>query len=268
MSLTIFGKAADVPRNASLVALSAALLLSACGEPVLMSNLTPPLAQEKNKGNGGDLSRLAAAAKADPSDTAAALAYAKALRNKGARSQALAALDEAAKAKPDDRRLTLQRGLLALEIGDPARAEPLLRAAQDAKAPDWRLHSALGSALASRGKHREAQEQFTKALALAPNHPSVLNNLALAYALDGKAEDAEKVLRKAVPAGRSTPNAEKLQQNLALVLALGGKYSESRTTAEAALPAAKAGENIAYVQKMAQARSAGWAAKTEPADAR
>lgn len=267
MSLTIVGRAAASPRGAGLAALTAALLLGACSEPVLMSNLAPPLAQEKKKGDV-DLTPLAAAFKADPADVPAALAYARALRSKGARSQALAVLGEAAKAKPDDRRLALQRGLLALELGDPARAEPLLRAAHDAKAPDWRLHSALGTALASRGKQREAREQFAMALALAPNHPSILNNLALAYALDGKAEDAEKVLRKAVPAGKSTPNAEKLQQNLALVLALGGKYSEARATAEAALPAAKAGENVAYVQKLAHARSAGWAAKTEPAEAR
>ena len=106
-------------------------------------------------------------------------------------------LDRAAAAKPGDRRLQLERGLLALELGDAATAEKLLRQAHDPKAPDWRLHSALGAALASRGKQQEAQVQLAKALALAPDQPSVLNNLALSYALDGKVAEAEQLLRKA-----------------------------------------------------------------------
>ena len=124
-------------------------------------------------------------------------------------------LDRAAAAKPADRRLQLERGLLALELGDAAKAEKLLRQAHDPKAPDWRLHSALGAALASRGKQQEAQVEFAKALALAPDQPSVLNNLALSYALDGKAAEAEQLLRKAQ---RSAGKAPQVQENLALVL--------------------------------------------------
>ena len=123
-----------------------------------------------------------------------------------------------------DRRLQLERGLLALELGDAARAEKLLRQAHDPKAPDWRLHSALGAALASRGKQQEAQVQFAKALALAPDQPSVLNNLALSYALDGKAAEAEQLLRKAQRSAGRTPQ---MQENLALVLGLRGRYERS-----------------------------------------
>ena len=143
-----------------------------------------------------------------------------------------------------------------------AKAETLLRAAHDPKAPDWRLHSALGAALASSGRQQEAQAQFAKALALAPNHPSILNNQAIAYALDGKAGEAEKLLRKAASA-KTSPDAGKMQQNLALVLGLGGKYAESRSVAESALPADKATSNVAYLQKLAEARTA--AAANPPA---
>ena len=134
----------------------------------------------------------------------------------------------------------------------------LLRAAHDPKAPDWRLHSALGTALASRGKQAEAQAQFAKALSLAPDHPSILNNLALSYALDGKTGEAEKLLRRAAAAKAGTDH-DRVQQNLALVLGLGGKFAESQTVAEAALPAAKASENVAYLQKLTEARAA-WSA--------
>jgi hypothetical protein len=54
-----------------------------------------------------------------------------------------------------------------------------------------------------------------------------------------------------------------MQQNLALVLGLGGKYAESRSVAEAALPTDKATANIAYLQKLAEARAA--AAANPPA---
>jgi Flp pilus assembly protein TadD len=80
----------------------------------------------------------------------------------------------------------------------------------------------------------------------------VLNNLALSYALDGKAAEAEKLLRKAQRSAGKTPQ---VQQNLALVVGLAGKYDEARALAEAALPAARAAENVAYLQRLASARS-------------
>src|SRR5262249_55326734 len=150
-----------------------------------------------------------------------------------------------------NRRIALERGLLTLDLGDPAKAEVLLRSAHDPKAPDWRLHSALGAALASRGNQHDAQIQFTKALALAPNHPSVLNNLAMSYALDGKAAEAEKVLRSIVPA-KSNAEETKLQQNLALVLGLGGKYADARGAVGTILPPDTASANVIYLQKLAQ----------------
>jgi Flp pilus assembly protein TadD len=252
--------------SSSLAALALVALLSACTDPsapLLSSGLAPAAVQKKAR-EPGNLDALAAANRADPTDTGAALAYAKALRTAGTKAEALAVLDTAAKARPADRRLALERGLVALELGDPAKAETLLRAAHDAKAPDWRLHSALGAALASRGKQSEAQAQFAKALALAPDHPTILNNLALSYALDGKAGEAEKLLRKA-SASKANPDAGKVQQNLALVLGLGGKYAESRTVAEATLPAAKATENVSYLQKLAEARTAAAAGIDTPA---
>jgi Flp pilus assembly protein TadD len=252
--------------TARLAALATVLLLGACdpARPLITGDLgsPPPSAKGQKNGKGAaDLGRLAAANRADPADPAAALAYARALRAKGAKTRALAVLDAAAKARPGHRQLALERGLLTLELGDAAKAETLIRAAHDPKAPQWRVHSALGAALASRGRQKEAQAQFAKALALAPNHPSVLNNLALSYALDGKANEAELLLRKAQPGTEARAEAGKVRQNLALVLALGGKYAEARSVAEAALPAAKARGNVAYVQKLAEARAAAGKAK-------
>lgn len=252
------------PRTLSVMlprisAVALMLVLGACADPMApfsQSLLAPqqPLAGQKKANDTGNPSRLAAAHNANPADPAAAIAYAKELRSSGAKADALAVLETAAKARPTDRRLALERGLLTLELGEATKAETLLRSAHDPKAPDWRLHSALGAALATRGKQQEAQTQFAKALALAPNNPSVINNLALSYALDGKTGEAEKLLRKATGT-KTNPDAAKVQQNLALVLGLGGKYAEARSVAETALPLDKATANVTYLQKLAEART-------------
>ena len=258
------GKTLDMRAGRLVLAAAgaAALLLTSCAELTAPAtgSLSPGQQQgaEPEKGAAApvDIAPLAAAHKANSADPVVALAYARALRANGAKAEALAVLDTAGKARPDDRRIALERGLLALELGETGKAETLLRRAHDPKAPDWRLHSALGATLASRGKQQEAQVQFAKALARAPDHPAILNNLALSYALDGKAEEAEKLLRRVQ---RSTPkdaqDAGKVQQNLALVLGLRGKYEEARTVAQSALPAAKAGANVAYLEKLAADRA-------------
>ena len=248
----------SIARRCALPALALGLLLNACADPASgpvsgsLASPEPAAATQRNAKPAVDVGPLAAAHTANPADPAAAFAYARALRVNGAKPDALAVLDKAAAGKPADRRLQLERGLLALELGETAKAEKLLRQAHDPNAPDWRLHSALGAALASSGRQPEAQAQFAKALALAPDQPAVLNNLALSYALDGKVAEAEKLLRKARPEPAQTPQ---MKQNLALVVGLRGKYDEARVLGEAALPPAKAGNNVAYLQRLAGAKS-------------
>jgi predicted Zn-dependent protease len=43
---------------------------------------------------------------------------------------------------------------------------------------------------------RQAEELLNEALALAPNSPGLLNNLAVAYQLQGRAEEAEEMVRQ------------------------------------------------------------------------
>jgi Flp pilus assembly protein TadD len=248
-----------VARQCAPPALAASLLLAGCADPSsapvtgsLPAAERGPAGVETGARPPVDVAPLAAAHKANPADAEAALAYARGLRASGAKREALAVLDKAAAGKVADRRLQLERGLLALELGQTAKAEKLLRQAHDANAPDWRLHSALGAALASGGRQQEAQAQFAKALALAPDHPAILNNLALSYALDGKAAEAEKLLRTAKPGPAQTPQ---VKQNLALVVGLRGRYEEARGLGETALPPTKAGDNVAYLQRLVSAKA-------------
>jgi Flp pilus assembly protein TadD len=120
----------------------------------------------------------------------------------------------------------------------------LLAKALEHNTTDWQTRSALGAALASGGKHQEAQKHFAKALELAPDHPAILNNLGLSYALDGKPAEAERVLRIAASAKASPPH---VKQNLALMLSAGGKLAEAEKLAQGT-PVG----NAAYLKMLAE----------------
>jgi Flp pilus assembly protein TadD len=102
---------------------------------------------------------------------AANIRKARDLRTAGKKSEALELLDKSAGADKD-RALIGERGLLALELGQIDKSVALLAPAQNPAKPDWRMQSAYGAALSAAGRQKEAQDQFSKALAAAPGQPS------------------------------------------------------------------------------------------------
>jgi Flp pilus assembly protein TadD len=134
----------------------------------------------------------------NPRNPAAALNYARKLEALGDKQQAFAVLQQAASLNAGHRGLLSEYARLALELDPVERAQKLLEEADDPASPDWRVISARGTVFAKQGKYREAIPLYQRALALAPNQASVLNNLALALAMDGNAEQAETLLQQAV----------------------------------------------------------------------
>ncbi|MCB1521276.1 MAG: O-antigen ligase C-terminal domain-containing protein [Hyphomicrobiaceae bacterium] len=175
------------------------------------------------------------------------IAAARAKRDAGDLEGAAGELERAKGSGASELAIVKERGFLALERGRIAEAKTLLRKADKSGEPDWRVKSALGSAHAASGDQTAAQRAFAAALELAPDHPSVLNNLALSYALDGRHDEAEKLLRRA--ATQKTA-AMKTKQNLALILGLGGKLDEAREVSEATLPKDVARANISYLERL------------------
>jgi tetratricopeptide (TPR) repeat protein len=112
---------------------------------------------------------------------------------------------------------------------------------------DWKTLSAQGTLHAKQGEHAQAQQYYLAALRAEPDAISVTNNLALSYALDGKADKAEDLLRKAVASGRDD---KRVRQNLALVLGVQGKFSEARKMASLDMPEADAKASMAYLHNM------------------
>jgi Flp pilus assembly protein TadD len=183
----------------------------------------------------------------NPRDLDAALSYAQNLRVMGQKREALAILQQAAHVHGSNRKLAADYGRLALELDQISLAKKLLEVADDPVNPDWRVVMARGTALAKEGSYREAISFFERAQALNPGHPSVLNNLALAYTMSGEADRGEQLLRQASVAGSDN---SKVRQNLALVLGLQGKYDEATKIGSVDLPAPAAAENTAILKKM------------------
>jgi Flp pilus assembly protein TadD len=179
-------------------------------------------------------------------ETAAAIRDARKIREGGNKARALGILEKT----PDsdkDKALILERGLITLEMGQIDKAVDLLKQAYNPEAPDWRQHSALGAALSAKGDQQAAQAEFDSALKLSPNNPSILNNLALSYALDGKHAEAERILRNIAEQDDGKPQAK---QNLALILGLRGNIEEARKVSESVLPPEKVKSNVAYLERL------------------
>lgn len=247
-------------------AIGSSLLLSACAAgsgDITTGSLAPPvepttaLGQSSTTGTSSGSTAVSATnlaaigqssgaqtspAAAAPGSTSDVIAKARQLRLSGQKAKALETLD-AAEGSETTESLVKERGMLALELGKLEKAEKLLTRARDDFAPDWRVHSALGATLSARGNQQAAQIEFSKALGLAPDHPSVLNNLALSYALDGNHDQAETLLRRAAAQDKGQVRTK---QNLALILGLNGNIKEATKVSKLVLPESKAQSNAAF----------------------
>lgn len=167
----------------------------------------------------------------NPRDPKAAIAYARNLKAMGRKANALSALQATYMFASDDKDLLSEYGRLALDLGQVSTAERLLARAEDPAKPDWRIVSARGTVLAKQNRFKEAIPLYEKALGLAPGQPSLLNNLAMAYAMDGQPARAEDLLQQATERGARDP---RIQKNLQLVMDLQGKNTQPAVAQPAA----------------------------------
>jgi len=142
-------------------------------------------------------------------------------------------------------------------------AQQTLKVAEAQGVRDWKTLSAQGTLRAKKGQHAEAQQYFLAALQEQPDAVSVINNLALSYALDGKADKSEELLRKAVASGHDD---KRVRQNLALVLGLQGKFDEARQVASVDMTDQEAKSSMSYLRNMLSSTQLAAAAPDEADD--
>ena len=195
----------------------------------------------------GAIAQWSAAYAKNPQDPKTALGYANALKVIGSRDRAMGVLTAAYSAHQNNGEIAAELGRLALELNRLDIAQQTLKVAEAQGVKDWKTLSAQGTLRAKRGQHAEAQQYFLAALQDQPDAVSVINNLALSYALDGKADKSEELLRKAVASGQGD---KRVRQNLAMVLGLQGKFEEARQVASVDMTEQDAKSSMAYMRNM------------------
>lgn len=215
--------------------LAAALALGACasggefGLGLGLSDTSKTSSADAAPGPQSDLEKATAywgkKVQENPADSKATINYVRNLKALGRKQDALAAIQAGYLFNGEDKEYLSEYGRLALDAGQVNLAAQLLERADDPAKPDWRVISARGTALAKQGEYKDSIPFFERARELAPNQASVMNNLAMAYTMDGQAGRAEELLRQAQSQGTSDP---RVQQNLALVLSLQGKSAEAK----------------------------------------
>ncbi len=244
----------------ALVGLTAALLLSACSQTMdLLPKSDIALANEvdesdKNAVPQNELQKATTYWGQEyakrPAELKPAMNYARNLKALGEKSKAMAVLQHAASFHDGDKELAGEYGRLALDLGQVGAAGEMLRIADDPAKPDWKIISARGTVLAKQGNYKEAITFYDRALALQPNQSSVLNNMAMAYAMSGEAKRAEEILRQA----QTQPGGDtaKVKQNLALVLGVQGRYDEAKLATLGASPGSSADstDNVDMLRKI------------------
>ena len=225
---------------------SAQGLLAAAQAPSLAEATTPAVADGRTELQKATEYWAKAYAK-NPRDATTAVNYAKNLKAMGEKQQALAVLQQASVYHGTNRTLNAEYGRLALEFDQVSLAQKLLEQADDPANPDWRVISARGTVLAKQGVYKDAIAYYQRALTVAPNEASILNNLAMAHVALGEPDKAEPLLKRAAAAAG---HDGRVNQNLALALGLQGKYDEAKVAAARDMSADRAAANVDSVRSL------------------
>jgi Flp pilus assembly protein TadD len=236
-------------RLASVSALALTLafgnLLGGCAGK--LTDITGSLSSRKPETPQERLDAFAAQYRQQPHNPDIAVAYARALRESGQRAQAVAVLQQASILTPKNEAVLAEYGRALAAAGRYQQALDILARAHTPDKPDWRILNAQGAVLDQIGNHAEARRYYETALRIAPDQPSILSNLGLSYALAKDLVRAEATLRRAT----ARPGAEpRVRQNLALVLGLQGKFEEAEKLVAGDLPPDEARANVAYLREM------------------
>lgn len=244
--------------SAAVLPIALGLALTGCAKPkdkvdpaVTSSIQNPTTPDDYNKA----LTYWAQRYQKDEKDRDVGLNYATTLARLDRNDQAAAVLQKMVIYYPADREVLAAYGKALAAKGDFTRALDALDRAQTPDNPDWRLYSAKAAILDQTGRSSEARALYEKALALAPNEPSILSNYGMSYILTGDLAQAERLLRRAL----AMPGADsRVRQNLALAVGLQGRFDEAEKIAKQELSPEQAEANIAYLKAMLAGQQNTW----------
>ncbi len=181
----------------------------------------------------------------NPADPVAGVKVAEALRQLGQFDQAAQAAEQVLLIQPNNTEAMLEVGRAHIARGQAFYGIAALEKARAAMPQDWRPLSLLGVAYNQVRRPADAQAAWADGLKLSPDNPDILTNAAIALMSDGKAAEAEPLLRRAVAQPGSTL---KMRQNLALVIGLQGHLDEAEQMLRRDLPPDQADRNLEWLR--------------------
>ncbi|QUD90838.1 pilus assembly protein TadD [Phenylobacterium montanum] len=188
----------------------------------------------------------------DPTDVVAGVKLSSALRAVGQNGEAITVAGRVLVLDPNNFDALMETAKAYVAAGQGFYAIDPLKKASLARPRDWRPMSLLGVAYVQVQRDDDAQAIWHDALALSPENPAVLSNLAMDMAAKGDAAGAETLLRRAV----AQPGSGLVErQNLSLVLGLQGKLAEAEKILREDLPPEQANADLAYLQSLTKAKA-------------
>lgn len=177
---------------------------------------------------GGDLAGAAAlyrsAHETALEDTAPLLKLGRTLAAAGAYADSAEAFREVLILAPSNAEARRGLGNALVGLGQPGLALAHYHAANEESGGDWRAYLGLGAAHDLLGDPAAAAESYRDGLALAPDNPVLLNNLALSQAL---AEDMAPALATLERLNANAPRDARYRGTLAIAYALAGREADA-----------------------------------------
>ncbi|MBF0664217.1 MAG: tetratricopeptide repeat protein [Brevundimonas sp.] len=184
-------------------------------------------------------------AEINPMDPVAGVKAAQAMRDLGRYQEAAEMAERVLLVQPDNLEAMLEVGRGHIARGQAFYGVAALEKARDARPQDWRAWSLLGAAYEQVRRSQDAQAAWAQALALSPDNPDVLTNMAMSAMTRGDTAAAEPLLRRAA----AQPGASlKVRLNLAMALGLNGKLEEAERMMRRDLPPEAADRNLAWLR--------------------
>ncbi|WP_242912894.1 tetratricopeptide repeat protein [Brevundimonas pishanensis] len=185
----------------------------------------------------------------NPMDPVAGVKMAQALRELGQYDRAAETAEGVLTTQPRNIEAMLEIGRAHIARGQAFYGIQALERARDEAPRDWRPLSLLGVAYQQVRRPEDANAAWNAALAISPNQPEILSNIAIACMGAGNLAEAEHYLRRA--AAQPTASLQ-VRQNLALALGLQGKTAEAEAILRRDAPPEVVDQNLAWLAQRTQ----------------
>jgi len=179
--------------------------------------------------------------------------FAESARRSGKYDDALKAYEAFIAKKPEHMAAHEGRGITLLALGEVDRAIRVLSTVMKQEASRWRTVNAIGVALSVKNKHDEALKYYRRALKLSPKNASILNNIGLTLALMEDYERAARALDLASKHyGGNDYGHRRIDMNLAMAHALAGNMDRAEKVAGRYLEDAELYNNMGHFAYLAE----------------